>query len=321
MAEPAADPVDIVYTWVDDSFPGYLEQLNQYVADKRDTNPNRTRDNLDLIKYSLRSLAAHRDLYRRIYIISCRPQVPSWLNAGHPDIRVVHHDEIMPAAILPTFNSFAIVSHMHLLPGLGRRFIYFEDDMLAGTRFGLGPLTAPDGRALVLTNPAYSKTRDQLDRAKSSPWDLAIATADEALGRVFGPRPRKHIGHAPRLMDRDIFAGMLDRFASEIETTRRSRFRADGNVPPEYVYQHYLLETGQGVAASDAQSRQAQGYASLENFLPWTWLQLKWLDWRDPYTLTLNDSFERAPNPSVVGCVRRWLERRFPEPSPYEKAG
>ena len=112
-----SEPLDLVYTWVDDSFPGYLDELNHYVADKRDTNPNRTRDNLDIIRYSQRSLARNLSGIRKIYFLTCRPQLPAWLNTDHPQIEVVHHDQIMDPAILPTYNSFAIVSHLR--PGLG----------------------------------------------------------------------------------------------------------------------------------------------------------------------------------------------------------
>ena len=75
------EPIDIVYTWVDDSFPGYLDELNRYTDTAHDTNPNRTRDNLDVIRYSLRSVARHAPWVRRIYLLTCRPQVPARSNS------------------------------------------------------------------------------------------------------------------------------------------------------------------------------------------------------------------------------------------------
>lgn len=319
MVERSQEPVDAVYTWVDDSFPGYREQLSGYVSDRHDTNPNRTRDNLDLLKYSLRSLAVNARFFRRIYILSCRPQVPGWLDAAHPDIRIVHHDEIMDAGILPVFNSFAIVSHLHLLPGLSRRFVYFEDDMLVPAGFGLDAFGDGHGRPLVFTRPVRTRRRDELDPDKDSPWNFAMATADAALDRAFATRPRNHTFHGPRLIDRDVFAEMVARFPAEIEATRQSRFRAGNNVPCEYLYPHYLTETGRGVEAPRAVNRRMEGYASLENLLAWTWLQLKMLEWRKPRTITLNDSFGGNPNPRVVRLVRATLQRWFPEPSPYER--
>ncbi len=313
------EPIDVVYTWVDDAFPGYKDQLRAYVADVRDTNPNRTRDNLDLLKYSLRSLAANAPFVRRIYLLTCRPQIPEWLDTGHPQIRVVHHDEVMPAEILPTFNSFAIVSHLHLLPGLSERFLYLEDDMLVSRPLSVDDLLSNDGRPLVYTRTSRTKTRAELDTAKASPWNLALATANAALERDFGITRHSYIIHGPRLIDRARFQEMIDRFASEFATTRSSRFRADGNVPGEYFYPHYLLATGAGKAASRSKSRRMEGYASIENLFAWTWLQLKWLEFRKPQTITLNDSFGDYPNPRVVRLMRQTLNRWFPTPSPFEK--
>jgi hypothetical protein len=96
---------DILYTWVDDSFPGFQEQRAQYATDPEDLNPERTRDNLDLLKYSLRSIERYAPWRGKIWIVTCRPQVPTWLNTGHPDVRIAYLDEFMPADELPSFNA------------------------------------------------------------------------------------------------------------------------------------------------------------------------------------------------------------------------
>ncbi|MXN64637.1 hypothetical protein GR183_06950 [Stappia sp. GBMRC 2046] len=315
------EPIDVVYTWVDDEFPGYKGELQKYAGDKRDTNPNRTRDNLDLIKYSLRSISRNMPFVRRIYLLTCRPQMPAWLDPDHPKIRVIHHDEVMAADILPTFNSFAIVSHLHMLPGLSDRFVYMEDDMLIPRPLEISEFMSPDGRPLVFTRRKHTPAHANLDPAKASPWNLALATANAALDREFGPKRHAYVIHGPRLIDREFFQEMIERFPGEFHATRTSRFRANGNVPGEYLYPHFLLESGKGALATRSRSRKMEGYASLENFAPWTALQLKMLEWRKPKTITLNDSFERSPNPDVVRNVRSTLERWFPDPSPFERPG
>lgn len=316
---PQPKSVDVVYTWVDDSFPGYAQTLRAYATDRRDTNPNRTRDNLDLLRYSLRSLEAYMPFVRRIHIVSCRPQVPAWLDTGHPDIRVVHHDRIMAPEILPTFNSFSIVSHLARIPDLSSQFLYFEDDMLAFRPLKAEDFKAADGRSKVFLEDRPSPVMSALDPASSSPWNLALARANEVLAAAFGAKPFSYLAHGPQLIDRDLFARMCERFADDIATTRGSRFRAHGNVPPEYLYPHFALETGAANRADGAEVRHMAGYASLENWYAWTWLQLRLVEWRKPSTVTLNDSFENAPNPRVVAHVRKTLERWFPEPSRFEK--
>lgn len=317
----ATEPIDIVYTWVDDSFPGYLEVLNRYVADKRDTNPNRTRDNLDIIRYSMRSVARNLPGIRKIYFVSCRPQIPAWLNTDHPQIELVHHDRIMDAAILPTFNSFCIVSHLHLLPGLSQRFIYFEDDMLAMSPALMETMFASDGRPYVHCTPNYVLPRGKLNPKTSSPWNLSLANADAALSDRFGPGPRQHVIHGPQVMDIGVCKAMCRDFADLIEATRASRFRGVDNVPPEFLARHLALETGAAVRAGWALSRKLDGYVSLENFAPWTWWQLTQVERRRPLGIILNDSFSDTPNPRVEAMVRARLNRWFPDPAPWERPG
>ena len=112
--------IDVVYTWVDDTWPGYHALLTRCARDRHDLNPNRYRDNVDILKYNLRALDRYAPWIDRVFLVTCRPQVPRWLDTTM--IRVVHHDQIMDPADLPTFNSFAIVANLHRIPDLSARF-------------------------------------------------------------------------------------------------------------------------------------------------------------------------------------------------------
>lgn len=61
----------------------------------------------DELRYSLRSAERYAPWIRRIYILT-DDQTPAWLDTSNPRVRVVSHREIMPAEILPVFNSCAI---------------------------------------------------------------------------------------------------------------------------------------------------------------------------------------------------------------------
>lgn len=312
-------PIDVVYTWVDDRFPGYLDLLNQHASDKRDLNPNRTRDNLELLRFSMRSVARHLPQVRRIYLLTCRPQVPDWLDVSHDKIRLVHHDQIFDPRHLPTFSSFAIVSHLHLLPELSQRFIYFEDDFLANSDALLPALLAPDGRPIVNLGHRWILPAGKLNPQTSSPWNLALANVDAQLSARFGPGPRRQVIHGPQLLDRAVMAEAIAAYPDLFEATRAAKFRSGAAVPPEVFVPNYMIETGQAVQADDRAAAQAEGYASLENFLPWTWAQLKRIDLRRPLSIALNDSFEARPNPRVERLVRGWLRNKFPTPAPWER--
>ncbi len=164
------EPIDVVYTWVNGSDPIWLAKKDAYFqsflkqngqnnskiqenntnvnsfsnsshhnstignstndVDDRNSN-NRYRDSGEL-RYSLRSLVKYAPWIRRIYIVTDN-QIPYWLNLETNKLFIISHDEIFPnKSHLPVFSSPAIESHLHLIPGLSKQFIYFNDDVLLG---------------------------------------------------------------------------------------------------------------------------------------------------------------------------------------------
>jgi hypothetical protein len=313
-----AEPIDLVYTWVDDSTPGYLEQLRRYAGGAHDLNPNRTRDNLQLLRYSLRSAARFAPWVRRVVLFTSRPQVPDWLERGA--LEVVHHDQVMDAAVLPTFNSFAIISHLHLLPGLSRRFLYLEDDMLFGAP--VAPEDFADARGRVRVFPRLTRTPAAHRRAdaRGSPWNASVANANHLLDARFGRARRRAVNHVPLLVDREVWGEMLAAWPEAAQATRRSRFRAPGNLAPEFLYPHYLLATGRGLAASLRETYRRSFYFPLENSLALAGLLIAAARALRPQFLTLNDNFGAQPHPGVVRRIARFLEDYFPGASRFERA-
>ena len=190
--------------------------------------------------------------------------------------------------------------------------------MLAMSPDLLSHLQGLDGRPVVNLGQHWITPRDELNPATSSPWNLALSNIDIAL-RDFGEGPRRHIIHGPQLIDRDVMAEAEARYADLFAVTRAKRFRSGVAIPPEVFVPHYALATGQAVQASDAAARRVEGYASIENFLPLSWWQLKRLERRKPLSITLNDSFGARPNARVVAMVREHLNRWFPTPAPFER--
>jgi hypothetical protein len=155
------EPIDAVYTWVNGSDPAWLADMARWRAreaglpytDDGDgggedagagaggngsssTTPastaNRYRDN-DELRYSLRSLEKYAPWLRRVVLVT-NGQVPAWLDVTHPRLAVVTHADIFPnRSHLPVFSSPAIEVHLHRIPGLSRRFVYFNDDVLLGS--------------------------------------------------------------------------------------------------------------------------------------------------------------------------------------------
>jgi hypothetical protein len=310
--------LDIVYTWVDDTWPGYAETLRAHAEDGHDRNPNRTRDNLDLLKYSLRSLARHCPWAGRIHLVSAAPQIPRWLNRNAEGLRVIHHDAIIPAEYLPTFSSFGIVSCLHRIEGLSERFLYVEDDMLFGPGAGPGDFVTRDGRLRLFPRLGYTCAPENRARADISPWNAALARCNFLLDTEFTPMRRRGVNHVPLLIEKHWWQEMTERWAEDVARTRGSRFRKAGTVAPEYLYPWFLYHTGRAVLEPLARTWREHGYAALENTPFITALALLRARLLPPKTLALNDGFGPRPRPAVVKAARRFLESSYPVKSRFE---
>jgi len=312
----SGEPIDVAYTWVDDRSPGYLDQLRSYARSPHDLNPNRTRDNLELLRYSLRSLALYAPWVRNVHLFTCRPQVPRWLDTRHPRLRITHHEEVMEPRLVPTFSSFAIVLHLHRLPGLSRRFLYLEDDMLLGVRVTPGDFIDGDNRLRVY--PRLAGTTHEA-REHDSPWTAALANANRMLDQRFGPA-RRWVSHFPLAVDIGLWEDMLAEWPEALGATRSNRFRSHGDVAPEFLYLHYARSRGRASAASLIQSYRQAFYFPLENRLAQMRLQRAAAEVLRPKFITMNDNFGERAEPRVETYLRGLLERWFPEPSPFERS-
>lgn len=121
--------IDVVVLWVDGSDPAWLIQKEQYAPPAaRDSNSqNRYRD-WGLLPYWFRAIEQFAPWVRKIHFVTWG-HVPAFLNLSAPKLRVVRHDEFIPAQYLPTFSSHTIEMNIHRIPGLAEHFIYFNDDM------------------------------------------------------------------------------------------------------------------------------------------------------------------------------------------------
>ena len=321
MDSAGAAPVDVVITWVDDRAPGYIEMLKAHATAAPDLDPARTRDTLETLRFGLRSLERHAPWVNRVFLLTCRPQVPAWLDTAHPRLTVVHHDEVIPVKLLPTFNSFAIISHLHLIPGLSQRFLYLEDDMLFLRKVSLADFTEEDGRPLVFETDLPTPRHDTIrNPGTERPWNLALAEANRLLDETYGRSIRGYVAHVPLLIEKAEWQAMAERFAEAFGSTRQSRFRAAGNVAPEYLYPHMMLAQGKAVRAGAQRVHDSCGYVPLENIWPVTAFALWKLRRQQPKWATLNDNFGARPSRVAERLARDFLVRACPQPSAFERA-
>jgi hypothetical protein len=160
------EPFDVVYTWVNGSDPRWKAKkdlwskmyetaanasvainstvvgelhnrtvaINSTTTEADDTmSLNRYRDSEEL-RFSLRSLVKNAPWIRHIYVVTDN-QIPYWLNLDTAKLTVVSHEDIfMNKSHLPVFSSPAIEANLHRIPGLSKKFIYFNDDVFLGMK-------------------------------------------------------------------------------------------------------------------------------------------------------------------------------------------
>ena len=322
QASPASGTqgIDVVYMWVDGALPGYNDVLSQYAETQFDRDPARTRDNLDLLRYSMRSLERHAPWIRKVFILTCRPQVPAWLDRSNGKVEVIHHDQVMEPAHLPTFNSLSIVSHVHKIPGLSPDFIYLDDDILFLRPVGTDDFVSPQGRQYIFPDrhwaPRYASAAEKQGQ---KPWNLALSASNELLDQMVGAQRRRQVNHVPLMINRDLWREMLEHFPEAVARTRGSRFRAEGNIAVEFMYPYFLLAQGKAEFADFHRARASSGYLPLEDFWPWTAWKLMELRRRNPKWATLNDNFGPVPNARAERMIKAALQDWLPDPSRFER--
>ena len=103
------------------------ERAKYQPGSMQDGGKNRYRD-WDNLQYWFRGVEKFAPWVRKIHFETCG-QCPKWLNKNHTKLHLVDHKDFIPAKYLPTFNSRTIAFHLHKIPGISDRFVYFNDDM------------------------------------------------------------------------------------------------------------------------------------------------------------------------------------------------
>ncbi len=119
--------IDFVVLWVDDSDPAWRKQLSTYTGISYNESDVHYRD-WGIFHYWFRAVEQYAPWVNQVFLVTCG-QVPKWLNVQHPKLKIVFHQDYMPAEYLPTFNAHSIELNLHRIPELSEHFVYFNDDM------------------------------------------------------------------------------------------------------------------------------------------------------------------------------------------------
>lgn len=290
-------PVDLVYTWVDGSDSDYRALYHHHARTPADLNPERYRDVYDLLKYSLRSVARHAPWIRHVYVVTMRPQCPAWLDTTRPGITLVHHDQIIDPAWLPTFNYNAIESHLHRIPGLSDRFLYMNDDHL------LGADLRPESRIPVYGTLIGENLRYQIYENRRILISMGF------------------LEHTPWFIDKAGWAAMQEEEPELVHRTRASRFRRDDNLTMHRLYRRWCLNRMRSRCRVVPfwELVRYSTFHKITNHAGRQRRQLAAIEAKRPRYICLNDDQREHPNPEVVTLVKAFLDRMWPDPGPFER--
>ncbi|WP_454084124.1 stealth family protein [Georgenia sp. Marseille-Q6866] len=242
LFEPTG-PIDVVYTWVDGDDPEWnaarLAALG-VPADQRHTHEAthtarfRSQDEL---RYSLRSLEMYAPWVRRVHIVTAG-QVPDWLDTDHPRVRVVDHRDIFTdPGVLPVFNSHAIESQLHHIPGLAEQYLYLNDDVFFGRPVSPSLFFHGNGLAKFFTSSALMDARGH--QPDESPVTSAAKNNRALIGEVFGRQVTHLFQHTPHPQLRSVLQHMETEHPELFAQVAASTFRHPDDLSISSALHHY----------------------------------------------------------------------------------
>ncbi len=312
------EPVDLVYTWVDGDDPAWkVRKAAALGTDLEDYSIDAAIDarfeNRDELKYSLRSVQMFANWVNHIWVVTDQ-QTPAWLREDDRLTVVDHRDIFADPSALPVFNSHAIESQLHHIPGLADRYLYLNDDMLFGAPVRKEDFFHANGLSKFFTSQAL------LDLSAHSADDLAVAAAGknnrDLIEADFGRTITNKLWHTPQPQLRPVIEEFEEAHPQLFDDVMRSRFRHSDNYSlPSSLSQYYAFASGRAVTG-----RVTYGYMDLATESAELMLEL-WLRTRDQQCLCVNDSGELDPVRSRAkdAALRDFFRIYYPVPSRWER--
>lgn len=312
----APTPIDVVYTWVDADDPAWRERFARHVG--RMSQASHASElryiSREELRYSIRSVLRYAPWVRNIYIVT-DDQKPSWLIPSDR-IKIVSHNEIFPdPSVLPVFNSHAIESCLHRIPGLSEFFIYFNDDVFLGKPVTPNHFFSPAGKVKLFFSARLTMSPEAAAHG-TLPTDAALLNTIRVIQKRFGFTPFAKVLHTPHPMRRSVLEMIEKENAEDIARTRAARTRAktDLNVTSNLAYYYYL-----GLGLADWPKREDMSYSYLDTGRQADMVRLVRM-MRDPdrfmcLNLTQHTEVSQARQAMVLRLALNWF---YPRPARHE---
>lgn len=223
---------DIVITYVNGLDSEWLADYAKYTDIPVMTK--RFRD-WGTLPYLLRGIEKNMPFVRKVFLVVSQPsQVPEWLNKD--TVQVVYHKDFISEEFLPTFNSNTIESFLHCIPGLGDRFLYFNDDMFPMLPSEERDFFPEEGRIRIGFSSHLLKSN--MYRKICANSDALVRRALEMPASAMFVRPQHICSPMLKSANQSLFTKMEREIRQAV-----SRTRLDSNYT-QYIYLDYLFYSG-----------------------------------------------------------------------------
>lgn len=244
-------PIDVVYTWVDTNDAKWQDERNFWGKHVKGENSSdrfpETHDTSEEIRLSIQSILAFAPWVRKIFIVTSLNQRPNLGPGLDSRVLCVSHEQLFPDLThLPTFNSHAIESHLHQVPGLAEQFMYFNDDTYLGNVVYPTDFFTPQGQPIFRTSKLHSKL---LNLRRSLPLPdppnlIAHVSAWHNLCAKFPTEIFMPI-HQMVPLNQHICHQAHKLYPEWLETTSLNKFRYKTDLPPIGLFLNVGLTTGE----------------------------------------------------------------------------
>ena len=307
-------PVDLVYLWVDGNDPKWQEEKNDWMRREKCVDQStlacRFIDNQEL-KYSLRSVLKFAPWINNIFIIT-NGQVPEWLESTATSrVRIVKHNQIMPAMALPTFNSEAIETCICNIPDLSEHFLLANDDYFFFKETRKSYFFTDDGRPIYrLVKHNWSEEKVCHNRYRRN-----IYYSAKLVEKLTGKFYRYESSHTFDPCRKSYFLDCRKVFEGEFEKTANRKFRTDDSVQ-KIILAYHALATGRAELIEVPKT----GFYARNNL----YIELRTieeakdlLNYVQPFAFCLNDNEKTSVN--VREQIKYFLAAIYPEKLNFER--
>ena len=316
LLEDVVFDIDVVYTWVDGDDLAWLNRMSAAKAAAAGVpfHPMASHDaryrTRDEIRYSLRSLEMYAPWVRKIFLVT-DDQRPEWLVEDDRLQVVSHRDIFADPSVLPVFNSSAIISQLHHIPGLAEHYLYLNDDVFFGRPVGPQTFFTAAGQARIFPSRNARPFGDP-DREDEPHFNLT-RNMRRLIDEEFGRTTTKAVKHTPHAQRRSVQERLEARFADAYRATAGAKFRSHEDIAADQLFHYYGQLSGDAIA-----SVIRYDYVNISN-VAYNRNLVNLLRLRDRDVFCLNDAPSDEYDPIEDETVDRFLADYFPVPSRFER--